>query len=54
MADLLPGVVVGIDGTTVRRSRDKRAGWQAIHLVSAWVSPELAEGQHVDLGPGED
>lgn len=58
MADLLPGEVVAIDGTTVRRSSDKRAGpstgsGPAIHLVSAWASPKLAEGQHVDLGPGE-
>ena len=38
---------------------DKRAGpstgsGPAIYLISAWASPELAEGQHVDLGPGED
>ncbi len=35
VADLLPGEVVAIDGQTVRRSHDKRAGQQAIHLVSA-------------------
>ena len=35
---LLPGEVVAIDGKTVRRSHDKRAGKQAIHLVSAWAS----------------
>ena len=35
VADLLPGEVVAIDGKTVRRSHDKRAGQQAIHLVSA-------------------
>ena len=38
VADLLPGEVVAIDGKTVRRSHDKRAGKQAIHLVSAWAS----------------
>ena len=54
LAELLPGEVVAIDGKTVRRSHDKRAGRQAIRLVSAWASPELAEGQHLDLGAGED
>ena len=34
VAVLLPGEVVSIDGKTVRRSHDKRAGKQAIHLVS--------------------
>ena len=38
LAELLPGEVVAIDGKTVRRSHDKRAGKQAIHLVSAWAS----------------
>ena len=38
VADLLPGEVVAIDGKTVRRSHDNRAGKQAIHLVSAWAS----------------
>ena len=38
VAELLPGEVVAIDGKTVRRSHDKRAGKQAIHLVSAWAS----------------
>ena len=38
VAALLPGEVVAIDGKTVRRSRDKRARRQAIHLVSAWAS----------------
>ena len=37
-SDLLPGEVVAIDGKTVRRSHDKRAGKQAIHLVSAWAA----------------
>ena len=35
VAGLLPGEVVAIDGKTVRRSHDKRAGKGAIHLVSA-------------------
>ena len=34
----MPGEVVAIDGKTVHRSHDKRAGKQAIHLVSAWAS----------------
>ena len=38
VAELLPGEVVAIDGKTLRRSHDKRAGKQAIHLVSAWAS----------------
>ena len=38
VAELLPGEVVAIDGKTVRRSHDARAGKQAIHLVSAWAS----------------
>ena len=38
VADLLPGEVVAIDGKTVRRSHDKRAGKQAIHLVSVWAA----------------
>ena len=38
VADLLPGEVVAIDGKTVRRSHDNRAGKQPIHLVSAWAS----------------
>ena len=38
VAGLLPGEVVAIDGKTVRRSHDKRAGKQAIHLVSVWAS----------------
>ena len=54
VANLLPGEVVAIDGKTVRRSHDKRAGRKAIHLVSAWAAPELVEGQHPDLGAGDD
>lgn len=38
VAALLPGEVVAIDGKTVRRSHDRSAGKQAIHLVSAWAS----------------
>ena len=46
LAELLPGEVVAIDGKTVRRSHDKRAGKQAIHLVSAWASANtLSLGQ---------
>ena len=44
VAGLLPGEVVAIDGKTVRRSHDKVAGKQAMHLVSAWASPEPVEG----------
>ena len=32
------GQVVAIDGKTVRRSHDRRAGQEAIHMVSAWAS----------------
>ena len=49
VADLLPGEVVAIDGKTVRRSHDKRAGKGAIHLVSAWASVNT-----LTLGQGED
>ena len=54
VAGLLPGEVVAIDGKpvlseaegTVRRSHDKRADKQAIHLVSAWASANtLSLGQ---------
>lgn len=38
VAELLPGEVVAIDGKTVRRSHDRRAGKGALHLVSAWAS----------------
>ena len=38
MAELLPGEVVAIDGKTVRRSHDTRAGKGDLHLVSAWAS----------------
>ena len=38
VAELLPGEVVAIDGKTVRRSHDTRAGKGVLHLVSAWAS----------------
>ena len=52
MAQLLPVEVVAIDGKpvlseaegTVRRSYDRAPGKESIHLVSAWVFPELAGG----------
>ena len=58
---LMPGEVV-IDGRpvlseaegTVRRPHDRAAAEQAVHLVSTWASPELVEGQHADLGTGQD
>ena len=34
----MPGDVVAIDGKTVRRFHDTRAGNSALHLVSAWAS----------------
>lgn len=33
---LTQGQVVAIDGKTVRRFHDRRAGQEAIHMVSAW------------------
>ena len=58
----MPGEVVVIDGRpvlseaegTVRRPHDRAAVEQAVHLVSTWASPELVEGQHADLGTGQD
>ena len=35
---LTQGQVVAIDGKTVRRSHDRRAGQEPIHMVSAWAS----------------
>ena len=35
---LTQGQAVAIDGKTVRRSHDRRAGQEAIHMVSAWAS----------------
>ena len=48
VADLLPGEVVAIDGKTVRRSHDNRAGKQPI------PGQRLGLGQHPDPGTGED
>ena len=45
IAEPLQGQVVAIDGKTVRRSHDRRAGKAAIHLVSAW-----ADAQRLVLG----
>lgn len=40
------GQVIAIDGKTVRRSRDRTIGQDAIHLVSAWASAnEIVLGQ---------
>ena len=36
-AELLEGEAVAIDGKTLRRSRDKANGNNAIHMVSAWA-----------------
>lgn len=33
------GQVIAIDGKTARRSHDKTIGKDAIHIVSAWASP---------------
>ena len=41
VAHLLPGEVVVIDGKTLRRSHDTRAGKGALHLVSAWASANM-------------
>ena len=35
---LTQGQVIAVDGKTLRRSHDRRAGKEAIHLVSAWAS----------------
>lgn len=43
---LTQGQVVAIDGKTVRRSRDKGKGQDAVHLISAWACDnELVLGQ---------
>ena len=34
---LTQGQLVAIDGKSVRRSRDRRQGQSALHLVSAWA-----------------
>jgi predicted transposase YbfD/YdcC len=38
VCELTLGQVIAIDGKTLRRSHDRRAGKQAIHMVSAWAS----------------
>ena len=35
---LTQGQVIAVDGKTLRRSHNRRAGKEAIHLVSAWAS----------------
>lgn len=37
ISDLTQGEVVAIDGKTLRRSFDRRAGKRALHLISAWA-----------------
>ena len=62
VAALMPGEVVAVAGRpvlseaegTVRRPHGRAALEQAVHLVSAWASPELVEGQHAELGTGQD
>ncbi len=38
VCELTLGQVIAIDGKTLRRSHDQRAGKAAIHMVSAWAS----------------
>lgn len=38
VAEVIGGQVVAIDGKTLRRSHDRRAGQAAIHMVSAWAA----------------
>ena len=46
VSKITEGQIVAIDGKTVRRSHDSRAGRSAIHVVSAWASANrLALGQ---------
>src|SRR6266496_1604184 len=49
------GQVIAIDGKTVRGSHDKRAGQEAIHLVSAWafVCVLIRRPRKVNLKPNE-
>ena len=47
MADVTQGEVVAIDDKTVRRSHDRTAGKQAIHMVNVWASVQW-------LGAGPD
>ena len=50
LASLSPDDVVAIDGKTMRLTRDKRAGRQAIHLVSAWASANTLTLGQVMIG----
>ena len=43
--EVVAGQVVAIDGKTIRRSHDRQAGKSAVHMVSAWASPN-----HLVLG----
>ena len=46
VSEITEGQIVAIDGKTIRRSHDSRAGRSAIHVVSAWASANrLALGQ---------
>ena len=38
VAAVLPTDVIALDGKTVRRSHDRHAGREAIHMVSAWAN----------------
>ena len=38
VSEMTEGEIVAIDGKSVRRSHDRRAGRSAIHLVNAWAS----------------
>ena len=38
VSDMTEGQIVSIDGKSVRRSHDSRAGRSAIHMVNAWAS----------------
>ncbi len=35
---LIPGEIIAVDGKTLRRSHDRKAGLAALHLVSAWAT----------------
>jgi predicted transposase YbfD/YdcC len=38
VVEVLPTEVIAVDGKTVRRSHDRHAGRDALHMVSAWAS----------------
>ena len=47
ISEVTEGQIVAIDGKTVRRSHDSRAGRSAIHVVNAWASANrLVLGQN--------